>query len=259
LEATLTIAPAPPVKIEWRRAWRALRILLADAERTEQAFEIIAAVSGKDFERFFQRFVADPGGRALLAERPSLLAALSDRARLRALPPGSLGRAYAEFMDTAHLDPRGLVDAESISEAGRRIATIDPEREWLGHRMRDMHDLWHVLTGYGRDEAGEAANLAFSWAQTRYRGMGFIVAAIALTRPHGSRWRWPAYLHRAWRRGRRAAWLAVVPFERLLAAPLDDVRRLLAIEPETVAHPEGVLVAPHQAVAPPAAVAASGG
>ena len=28
--------------------------------------------------------------------------------------------------------------------------------------MRDMHDLWHVLTGYGMDEAGEAANLAFS-------------------------------------------------------------------------------------------------
>jgi ubiquinone biosynthesis protein COQ4 len=94
--------------------------------------------------------------RAWLAERPSLLATLSDRARLRALPPGSFGRAYADFMDAARLDARGLVEAERRSDAAARVEVLDPDREWLAGRLRDVHDLWHVLTGYGRDEAGEA-------------------------------------------------------------------------------------------------------
>ena len=43
-------------------------------------------------------------------------------------------------------------------------------------RVRDMHDLWHVITGYGRDGLGEGCLVAFSYAQTR--SLGF--AAIAL-------------------------------------------------------------------------------
>ncbi len=243
MDTRVNDSPPPPVKIEWRRAWRALRILMADAERTEQAFEIIAAVSGRDFERLFQRFVAHPEGAVLLGERPSLLAALSDRARLRSLPAGSLGRAYADFMDAAVLDAEGLITAQAASRAGDDRETLDPDRQWVADRTRDMHDLCHVLTGYGRDEAGESANLAFTYAQTPFRGIVLILLAIALTQPYGNRFRWPLYLRRAWLRGRRAAWLPVVPFERLLAEPLDVVRRRLAIEPAAVAHREGIIVA----------------
>src|SRR5438093_8678539 len=89
--AQLTVVPPPPVapKIEWRRAWRAVRRLMANPDETEQAFEAIAALSGRDWERLFVRFASHPEGRALLAERRSLLATLSDRARLEAMPPGS--------------------------------------------------------------------------------------------------------------------------------------------------------------------------
>ncbi|MGH2900403.1 MAG: hypothetical protein ACRDMZ_17135, partial [Solirubrobacteraceae bacterium] len=40
---------------------------------------------------------------------------------------------------------------------------------------------------------------------------------------------WPLQLGRAWRRGRRAGCLAALPWERLLAAPLDDVRRIAGL------------------------------
>ena len=33
--------------------------------------------------------------------------------------------------------------------------------------QRDMHDLRHVVTGYGRDELGEACLLAFNYAQNK--------------------------------------------------------------------------------------------
>ena len=51
---------------------------------------------------------------------------------------------------------------------------------------------------------------------------------------------WPRYLWRAWRRGRRAMPLNLLPYEELLAEPLDDVRRAAGIDPPERAHPEGV-------------------
>lgn len=227
-------------KMEWRRAWNALRILIDDPKRTEQVFEITDALSGRGFERGFQKFRAHPDGRRLLAERPSLLATLADRAALRALPVGSFGRAYVEFMESGNLSAEGLVQAEAMAELRYREEPDDPARRFYGERIRDMHDLWHVLSGYGMDEAGEAANLAFTFSQIPNLGIGLIVGAAALLGPSGVRWQ--RYLFRAWRRGRRAALLTVAPYEQLLAQPLDEVRALLRIQPARAAHPEGILV-----------------
>lgn len=229
---------------EWRRAWRALRNLIADPERTDQVFEIISALSGDAFDRAYARFRAHADGQRLLQTRPQLLETLADRAALRALPDGSFGRAYARFMDAAQLEPGGLVEADE--QAAQRLpprAPVDPDIEYFDARLRDMHDLWHVLTGYGRDEAGEAANLAFTYAQVPNLGIGLIVIAAALLGPPSVRLTWPRYLRRAYRRGRAAAFLPAAPYEELLPLPLAEVRRRLNIVPAQVAHPDGVLVA----------------
>ena len=239
----VVIAPPPPMRIEWRRAWCAMRALIADPERTELAFEAVSAVSARDFERLFRRFVAAPEGRRLLTERPSLLAALRDRDGLRALPAGTFGRAYAAFMDEAQLTADGLVEADKASEKACGYVVADADREWFSERLRDMHDLWHVLSGYGRDEAGEAANLAFSLGQMPFRGIALIVVAAAFLAPHGNRFTWPRYLFHAWRRGRRAAPLTLARYEELLSRPLEEVRELLRIEPAATVHPDGVVVA----------------
>jgi hypothetical protein len=52
---------------------------------------------------------------------------------------------------------------------------------------------------------------------------------------------WPRYVLRAWRRGRRAAWLAALPWEELLPLRLATVRQIVGIEPTSAAHPGGVL------------------
>jgi ubiquinone biosynthesis protein COQ4 len=236
-----------------------MRRLMTHPEETEQAFETISALSGRDFERLFQRFVAHPEGRATYLERTSLFATVSDRAALRAMPAGSFGRAYAEFMDAAGLDAQGLVDAENKAQAVSRWDVADPSREWFGDRLRDMHDLWHVLTGYGRDEAGEAANLAFSFAHAPFRGIALILFGIAISPlPEGmGRVAWLRYLYSAWRRGRRSAWLPAVRYEELLPCPLDEVRRTLRIVPAHTVHPEGVIVARMYSTAPAGAAATS--
>jgi ubiquinone biosynthesis protein COQ4 len=244
MEHAARLAGPPHRRRDWPRAWRALRNLIDDPERTDQVFEIVRALSGDAFERAFQRFAATREGRELLAERPSLLATLSDRDALHAMPEGSFGRAYAAFMDAGRLDAAGLVDAEQM--ANERFADEgpeDPDRQFFGDRLRDMHDLWHVLTGYGRDEAGEAANLAFTLGQVWNFGIAVIVLAAAIEGPKDVTLHWQRYLYRAWQRGRRAALLSTAAYERLLPLPLDAVRRRLGIAPAAQVHPSGIVVA----------------
>lgn len=98
--------------------------------------------------------------------------------------------------------------------------------DFLRNRMRDTHDLWHVVTGYKGDLLGEASLLAFSFAQTRNPGVGFIVG-VALLRgrePSVRRLIWQGFV-----RGARAAWLPPIEWEKLLALPLSTVRRTLNI------------------------------
>jgi ubiquinone biosynthesis protein COQ4 len=216
---------APRPRIRPLAAWRALRALLRDPDDTRRVFEVIDALSGRSGERLFERFRATPSGARILAEKRELLPVLADREALRALPPGSLGRSYAEFMGREQISPEGLVEASLEGGRGPDLS-LPAERRLLGARMRDQHDLWHVVTGYGRDLVGEAALLSFTYAQTRNRGIGLIVA-VAYWRAGRSRFR--TFLREAHRRGRRAAWLPAADWEALLPRPLQEVRAELGL------------------------------
>jgi len=235
---------APVAKRDFPRAWRALKVLVADAQRTDQVFEIIEALAGSSFETCYARFATHPEGARLLRERPSLLATLSDREALKSLPPGSFGRAYVDFMESGALTADGLVEADDAAARNNpNPIEIDADRRYFGDRNRDMHDLWHVLTGYGMDEAGEAANLAFTQAQIPNAGVALILLAAVVVGPKDPSFSWARYLVAAWRRGKRTSLLTVAPYEELLPLPLDEVRRRLGVPPAHEAHPGGILIA----------------
>jgi ubiquinone biosynthesis protein COQ4 len=241
----LEIPPAPPRRpVEWRAARRALRELVADPTRTSLVFELLGALGGPDGEPWFQRFVRHPDGRRILVSRRDLAEALGDRAALARLPAGSLGRAYLAHLDRWGLDPTGVVAAQRRAAAARGVVDDDPTRRWFFDRVTLMHDVWHVLTGYGADEMGEAALLAFTEAQMHSRGMLLLVATAALLGPTRGAFAWQRYLARAFARGRRAVALQRVAFEELLPRPLGDVRRALRIAPPEIAHPGGVWEGP---------------
>jgi len=228
-----------PFALRPREAFAALRRLLANPEETEHVFTIVRALSGKTLLRGFNRFTATATGRRILDEQRDLLAVLQDRDWLRALPEGSLGRHYLAFVERENLSADGLVDASSTS-----ATPMNPALARYAFRLRDMHDLWHITCGYGRDVAGEACLLAFTVAQTRNPGLALIVVAGALriARQSGDRRIFGAIRH-AWLTGRRAAWLPAADWETLLARPLEAVRAELGISPPTVyASLEGALV-----------------
>ena len=207
-------------------ALRAMRTLINDPEDTSQVFRVIRALSGRSFERLFARAMADPVGRRILDERRSLLPVLSDRERLRSLPEGTLGREYARFMDAERITADGLEEASAFD----KVDFYDDRARCLSDRLRDMHDLWHVVSGYGRDLLGEEALLAFTYAQIRNRGVGFIVLVGCLKISSEGHREVFGVTRQAYRRGRRAAFLAAADWEALLELPLQDVRRQLRID-----------------------------
>ena len=238
----------PIPKRDWRRAFRIIKNVIEDPDRTDEVIEIIDALAGPSFEKNFRRWAKHPEGQALLRDRPNLLRTLADRDSLKAMPEGSFGRVYADFMDRAGISPEGLVAAaeqaheKSLEELGEGFQFVeDEERMYYGNRLRDQHDLWHVLTGYGQDTAGEAANLAFSVAQIPNLGMTFLVATSVFVVQPRMKLRWAKYVFQAWRRGRAVPKrLNLACYEELLPLPLDEVRAKLGIPPQKQFHPDGV-------------------
>jgi ubiquinone biosynthesis protein COQ4 len=201
-------------------ALAAARRLKANPEDTSQVFVIFRALRGKSGLAAFNRFRDNAVGRQVLAERRVLLDRLSDTAGLAALPEGSVGRAYLHFMQSENLSAAGLVEASNWDN--------DPVPADVGlfrARMRDAHDLTHILTGYGRDPLGEMCLLAFMNRHSRNLGQ-LLIIAMNWTRL-GTRAR--AAIREARRNGKKAAWMMALDYEALLARPLADARRELGI------------------------------
>lgn len=159
------------------KAWGHFRKLVADKEDTEQVFHIIEALRDGRFERLARDFYATDFGQQTLADPVSLVDLLDDHAALHQLPVGTVGHAYVTFMEREGLTAQGLVDEYQRFRKGQ--PRYDDLLERYSNRLRDTHDLCHVLTGYGRDALGEASVLAFSACHTPNWGTQFIAWAGA--------------------------------------------------------------------------------
>lgn len=210
------------------RAFRALRRLLADKEDTAAVFELMRALSGRAVPNGYDRLIRTAEGGRIAYERDEFADRLSDRAWLESFGPGTVGAAYRAF-----IAPRGL-SAEGLAQESRKVKDTEIDAAhpyaWYGRRMRDVHDVWHVLTGYGTDALGEACLVAFSYEQTK--SLGFAVIANAARR-EARRAGAPAVYGEAiaegFRNGKIAAWLPAIDYPALFAEDLGTARQRLGI------------------------------
>jgi ubiquinone biosynthesis protein COQ4 len=219
----------PSHRIRPLAALRAMRRLLKDKEDTSQVFVITSSLRGKSALRGAQRLRRSESGCAALAGKRSLLPVLCDRDALAAHPPGSFGRAYYDFVTRENISAEGLVEA-SLVQAKFPAPTAD--EQLFRERVRDMHDLWHILTGYGRDPVGETCLVAFSYAQTKSPGLA-VIALLGLFKISRALPGAPvrAALFEAFHHGRAAAWLPGEDFEAAMHEPLDALRARLGVAP----------------------------
>ncbi|MCA1663753.1 MAG: hypothetical protein LC659_05720 [Myxococcales bacterium] len=138
--------------------------LAADMSRLDEVFNLGDGLVDADTVRaMVERAREHETGAAALRERPHVHL---DLKLLRALPTGTLGREYALMMDRNGLDPAS-------------IPTLPDEDEgkYVRAHLYETHDLWHVVTGFGTDVAGELGLQAFYQAQLPGKLPSAILAA----------------------------------------------------------------------------------
>ena len=200
--------------------------LARNPTHTHEVFTIIKALAGSDLQIGLDRFKSTEFGERILRNGVQLRDSLKKQNLLAKLPAGSLGREYQKFAQEENLLADGL---EKANKHSSQHEITDPELKLFAARQRDMHDLWHVVTGYGRDELGEACLLAFTYAQNKNRGVGFI--AIVGCFKLFAKYRFNALraIFQGYCIGRKATWLPGQDWETLLANELNNVRALLNI------------------------------
>ncbi len=215
---------------DWGAAIAALRQLATNKEDTSKVYAVLRALNGHAYEAGYIRLLDTPEGGRMAYERLELAEKLLDASYRKSFPPGSVGQAYVTFLETEHLSMQGLLDESHKGMPPEELDRHHPYA-WFFRRFRDMHDIQHVLTGYGRDALGEVCLLMFSYEETRDLGRA-VIALGSYLRAHG-----PAAaqarkaIREATRRGREAAWLPGEDLEKLLFEPLEDARRRLRLSP----------------------------
>jgi len=209
-----------PARIRWRRAFRALARVLRDPEQTDQVLVFSTYANAGTMPRRSHRFLDDPRGRRLYRERRAIDGHTIDLDALGNLPEGTLGRAYADFLRS-----RGLTS--DVFE-GTPEDVPDPGMAYIIQRLRQTHDLWHVVTGYDTDPASEVALQAFTFGQLGAPSAG-ILALLGTLRGMSIKADLVRDVARAHRLGRRAEKLAIFPWEDYWSTPLLDVRRMLRL------------------------------
>ncbi len=215
---------------DWGRAARAFRALMRDKEDTAQVFAITHALDGDACKVDYVRLLSMPEGGRIAYERVELADKFMDDEWRATFPPGSVGAAYVAFLETHHFSVAGMIDESHKGIPPEQLDEVHPYA-WFFRRVRDVHDIYHVLTGYGRDALGEMCLLAFTFQETHGLGLAFI-AGGGFLRAHG-----PAAgkarkaLLEARSRGKRAAWLPGEDFEKLVFEPLDEARKRLGLTP----------------------------
>ncbi|GAB4473177.1 MAG: hypothetical protein OHK0018_03330 [Erythrobacter tepidarius] len=203
--------------------------LVENKEDTEQVFHIIEATKGKRSHKQAWDFIQSPQGQRFLREAVDIPAMLDDHARWADCAPNSVAAHYIAFMKREGLSAAGLV-AESHKWAPPESLPKD-QTQWYFDRLRDTHDLFHVLTGYGRDALGEACLLGFTYEQNLNKGILFIAYAGARQIKKVSGTKAPLYaaVKEGRRLGKAAAKIAHQDIAALMREDITEARARLGI------------------------------
>jgi len=218
-------------KLDWGHALRSLQRLLNDKDDTGQVFEIMRALNGSSTAKGYQRLLTTNQGGRIAYQRQEFAERLMDDAWLDSLPDGSVGAAYRAFIRSENLSAEGLAE---ISRQTERAVDEQHPYAWFGRRTRDVHDIWHILSGYHRDGLGEACLVAFSYAQTKGLGWALIAFGAAFRARKSREHPYVKAIWQGYRRGKAARWLLGEDYERLMAEPLEDARKRLGITAATL-------------------------
>jgi ubiquinone biosynthesis protein COQ4 len=241
MNAPATSLPQQPIRREWGHGLRSLARFITTPSDLANSFEAMFALAGPTIEREFQKFAEHPVGLSMLAEQPrrDLNALLGDRQALAAMPPGSFGQAYLEYLGGEDMGSADyFLEAADLDDKARRFGWSE-DQLWYTKRMANSHDLFHIVAGYSRDVTGEVGVIAFTAGQVPLLPLRLLLPYFLMLKP-SQPLRWARYLRDAYRHGRETPSLACVDYEALLPLPLEVARTEIGAPSHRQAHPTGV-------------------
>lgn len=204
-------------------------IRLAKAEdKTEAGARLYEALGGySNYERLAQEIKKSSHGQKILDQRKELLPILTNRQLLRNLPRNTLGFQYIKWADDERLYPEDLQHIMNAAQTSQKDSLF----EYIRNRGRDLHDVFHLVTGYDRDWAGEIALLAFTAVQTKNRSLNLLSLLGCVTAAVCLRFDVIRLRSNAKKRAVEAPLLISQNWEKLLQKPLKQVRQDLNLLP----------------------------
>ena len=165
--------------------------------------------------------LSNPAASGMLESR--YLSPTPDVAFLASLPEGTLGREFERYLTDNELDANLLRESAFIEAHRARGEDIG----YLAERGFQLHDLFHVLTGYDTTPLGEVRVVSFTVAQTPAPYPAMIIASRPLQTVLYKPELLPVLMDaitEGWMLGRRAKPLMNVPWEEHWDRPLSELR-----------------------------------
>jgi ubiquinone biosynthesis protein Coq4 len=231
---------ARPVRNPFRYAAAVWRLIRDDpAESTADAAIVEIGFARSRFGRRFARWQETVD---LLSSAPHMAGLFESRPRfgpivladLEDLPHGTLGRVFADHCRARGLDPN-LIQISPEDAVGWLLNHLYQTDAvgWLLNHLYQTHDVWHVVTGWGNDLAGEVGLGGFYAAQLRSPAFfGYMLALIffnVISRRADLDEVFAA-LSAGYRAGRAAEPLFGADWDALFPLPVDEVRQRFAID-----------------------------
>ncbi len=235
------VAPSRGPRRRWRQGLRSLGRFITTPSDLGNSFEAMLALAGPTIAKEFERFASHPVGRAMLAETPrrDLNALLGDRAALAAMPRGSFADAYLSYLGGEDMGSADyFLEAADLYEKARRFGWSE-DQLWFVRRMANSHDLFHVISGYGRDICGEVGIVCFTAGQVPLLPLRLLMPYFAVLKP-SQPLRWVRFLRACYGHGRDTPRLSCVDYEALLPLPLAEARARIGVPPLPQVHPHGI-------------------
>jgi ubiquinone biosynthesis protein Coq4 len=151
-----------------------------------------------------------------------------DFVSLGTLPEGTLGYTYYHHITDNRLNVLELKDYPAYQASLEEFKGMPEELKYATFRSFQVHDLTHIMAGYGIDHYGELAVQAFSLAQFK-RPYPMLLISVATThaaflKPQRIEEYMDALVD-GWTKGKRAKSLIGVRWEELFDRQLLDLQR----------------------------------
>ncbi|XP_066586714.1 ubiquinone biosynthesis protein COQ4 homolog, mitochondrial-like [Prorops nasuta] len=174
-------------------------------------------------EHCLKKMQSKPEGQRILSEQPRINTSTVDMSALKALPKGTLGRIYYDFLEDNKVSPDSRPPVKFVD---------DFELAYVMQRYRETHDIFHAALLMPTTMLGE---VTVKWVEALQTHLpmcvgGAIFGAVRL-RPKQRKMYLDYYLPWAIETGRSAEFLLGIYFEERWEQTLEDFYHEMNISP----------------------------